>query len=62
MPHQKELFEVWEIKVQPENGNMIKALAIKDVIAHGLSCAAKNSIAMDLPAYLPGEKYTKSRH
>ncbi len=40
--------------MQPENVNMIPALPIKDVIAHGLSCAAKNSIAMDLPAYLPG--------
>ena len=40
--------------MQPEKVNMIPTVPRKDVIAHGLSCTAKKSIAMDLPAYLPG--------
>ena len=33
---------------------MISTVPPKDVISHGLSCAAKKFITMDLPAYLPG--------
>ena len=40
--------------MQPDNVNKIPTVPPKYVIAHGLSCAAKKSIAMDLPAYLPG--------